>query len=690
MTDPGSRTDSRPIEQDDIDSKFDSEATAEPGPKSKSSANEPPVAPLDTLGDLHSTLVAAPAIQIEADAVRVGDEWVRTLFVAGFPDRAVTGMLDSALSHPSADFDYSLHLRPRDAMNTVAELKENIRDLKVKQVEKTERGDVTLLDTEKTLAEHEAIYTRLQDQSQQIFDVGISVTIRAEDHDELDHVTDQLSTALQAEQLTPKSASFRQTDALVTTSPIGRDGLGQSAMMLGDGVGTLFPFSLGTHIEDDGVLMGYHSVTGSPLIVDRFSREKGYNCFVVGNTGAGKTFSTVLNLLRTLGKDEDTMVIMADPFGDLGVLCDILGGERIVVSGTKGLNPLDLAPTPENVLRDNPHLDPYKQTIQKDVMGFLEAFFEMENMSFADKRGVISVAVREAYSRKGITPDPATHDKANPTLRDVREILHDIARDPLEFIEGEPSTISDIEVDLWTKRASQLRMDLEPFREGGEYDHLGRQTELEIGDADVLYLDMQQIEGEQKTGLMLQLLLHAVYEQAKQTDKRVIFAIDEAHYLMQAQATLDFLERAIRHSRHFDLSIQLITQTVHEFFSTDQEQAKTIADNCSLKIFHQVEGLGDGDAAEWLGFSPPEAEFVRTAKPGSETDGYSQALIEVGDIGRFPVNVRALPEEVDLIAWSKDRQNVKYPNQRNRHAKLDGGLNSIDESGGGANRDTPV
>jgi Cdc6-like AAA superfamily ATPase len=614
---------------------------------------------VDDLGDLHTTLVAAPGIHLESDAAQIGNEWVRTLYVAGYPDRAQIGMLESALAIPTADFDYSIHVNPRDPSRTIASLKKNIRDLKVKQIEKSERGDVTQLDTERTLAEHETIYSRLIEGSQQVFDVGIYVTIRAEDREQLDRITDQLRTSLQAEQLTPKSASFQQDDALVCTSPIARDVLGHSAMMLGDGVGALFPFSLGTHIERDGVLMGYHSVTGSPLVVDRFAREKGYNCFVVGNTGAGKTFDTVLNLLRTLGKDDETMVIIADPFGDLAVLSEILDGERIVVSGTKGLNPLELSPTPEHILERTTDLDPYKQTVQKNVMGFLEAFFEMENTSLEGKRGVASVAVREAYQRKGITPDPATHGNESPTLRDVRDVLRDITQNPLDFIEGDPGTVSDIEVELWTRRASQLRMDLEPFREGGEYEHLARQTEVEIGESSVVYLDMQQVEGEQKTGLMLQLLLHAVYEQAKQTDKRVIFAIDEAHYLMQSSATLAFLERAVRHSRHFDLSIQLITQTVDEFFSADKEQAKTIADNCSLKVFHQVEGLSDANAAEWLGFSPPEAEFVRTAKPGSEADGYSQALVEVGEVGRFPINVRALPEETALITGEADQTSEK-------------------------------
>jgi hypothetical protein len=223
-------------------------------------------------------------------------------------------------------------------------------------------------------------------------------------------------------------------------------------------------------------------------------------------------------------------------------------------------------------------------------------------------------------------------------------------------------------------------MDLAPFQEGGEYEHLGRPTEIELGGADVVYLDMQQLEGGQKTGVMMQLLLHAVYERAKQTDKRAIFAIDEAHYLMQTGANLEFLERAVRHARHYDLSLQFITQTVDEFFSDDHAQAaKTIADNCSLKIFHQVSGLSTEDAAEWLDLSPPEARFVRTARPGSEDHGYSQALVEVGDVGRFPVNVQALPQEAALITGERDPtvtdERVERDSENEDHPSLarDGG-----------------
>ena len=53
---------------------------------------------------------------------------------------------------------------------------------------------------------------------------------------------------------------------------------------------------------------------------------------------------------------------------------------------------------------------------------------------------------------------------------------------------------------------------------------------------DVLALDLHQqegIRGGTETSLMIQVLFHSVYERAKQTDRRVLFAVDESHYLFE-------------------------------------------------------------------------------------------------------------------------------------------------------------
>jgi type IV secretory pathway VirB4 component len=145
---------------------------------------------------------------------------------------------------------------------------------------------------------------------------------------------------------------------------------------------------------------------------------------------------------------------------------------------------------------------------------------------------------------------------------------------------------------------------------------------------------------------MMQVLFNAVYERAKQTDKRVVFAIDEAHYLMNDATSLDFLETAVRHSRHYDISLQFITQTGGEFALTPE--ARTIANLCSMMIIHRVDEAAQ-QLAEWFNLSGREVDWVQSAKAGNGADGYSEALLGVDEEGWFPIRVRASEYEVDVI-----------------------------------------
>lgn len=104
---------------------------------------------------------------------------------------------------------------------------------------------------------------------------------------------------------------------------------------------------------------------------------------------------------------------------------------------------------------------------------------------------------------------------------------------------------------------------------------------------------------------MMQVLFNAVYERAKGTDSRVVFAIDEAHYLMNDTTSLEFLETAVRHSRHYDLSLQFITQTGGEFALTPE--TRTIANLRSITIIHRVKEEAE-KLADWFGLSERETK----------------------------------------------------------------------------------
>jgi type IV secretory pathway VirB4 component len=267
----------------------------------------------------------------------------------------------------------------------------------------------------------------------------------------------------------------------------------------------------------------------------------------------------------------------------------------------------------------------------------------MRENPLGDKRGTLESAVKQAHERRGITRDPETHGEESPTVEDVIEVLTDMAEDPEEHAVSE----AEEEHETIASNASDLLIGLEPFTEGAEFAHLARETEIDIGESDVVYLDLQQQETRGGTGLMMQLLFNAVYERAKEeTDKRVVFAIDEARYIMKDAANLGFLEQAVRHSRHYDLSIQFVTQTSGEFALSPE--ARTIANLCSLTLIHRVAEAGE-TLREWFDLNERELDWVQTAAAGDHETGYSEALLGIDEEGWFPLRVRASEIERSVI-----------------------------------------
>jgi len=119
------------------------------------------------------------------------------------------------------------------------------------------------------------------------------------------------------------------------------------------------------------------------------------------------------------------------------------------------------------------------------------------------------------------------------------------------------------------------------------------------GDNKVVYIDLGQIEGSasgiDRQTFLMQLLLSTVYQQAKKTDRNVELAIDEAHYLFEDQANLDFLETAFRHQRHAGLRMVLLSQTAQKS-STRPTRLRRFSGYARSKVFHKLPDLDDGTA----------------------------------------------------------------------------------------------
>jgi hypothetical protein len=617
---------------------------------------------IDDRPEQHATLVAPSSVKLEADAARTSDQWVRTLLITEWPETATPGHLDAVTTHPSADVSISIHATPRETDASITAVEDAIRDLETVRRGKQQNGDPSLGLTERRIRDHEEVLDQLTNNGQSIFDTAVYLSVQGESKEAVDQRCQQLRTELEKQQLTVRSVDYDQADGLVSASPVAHDAIGEwlpsaTTPMLGDALGALFPFSASTLLEESGVRYGYHATTDAPVVVDRYQRPNGYNVLAAATLGAGKSVTAKLLNLREVANDANTRLIMIDPLEGFRSLADELGGEHVVIGGRRQLNPLEIEPTPAHVLETTQDLDPYSQRVSS-VLGFLATYFAHIDSTgeglTKQEHAVLSDAVHEAYRRQGITADPATHDNESPTILDVFTILGEMATDLPAFVESATAEVTDVtakEADRWEGRAADLRIAMRPFTGDGEFANLAGESEISLTDETVTYLDLQQGEADREVALMLQLLFDTVYERAKQTDDRVILAIDEAHYLLQSEGSLDWLERAYRHSRHHDLSVHLVTQELSDFFV--HEKAEVLANESSIKILQRLPGLSEAHRKK-LDLSAREAEFLRNAKPGTRERGYSHALVCVSDEGRYPVKVTALPEELAIVDPPED------------------------------------
>ncbi|EMA03507.1 hypothetical protein SAMN05443574_12313 [Haloarcula vallismortis] len=636
---------------------------------------------VDGIPEIHQTVVSPSSIERTPSALRTDNQWAQSLWVGEYPDAPMDGFLEKLYAAAETQqTDISIHIDPRDTRETLDSLENKIEDLEADYEYLTEKHRASARGVEKDLEDHQEMYDVLRNTTMQAFDVSTYLTVRGDERDNVD--TESVSTtARQAPaNLTPVTPRWSQLKTFTSASPIALDQFNETldskTPMLGGAVGAMFPFVSGAFAEP-GIEYGTYALNSSPLILDRFKRQTGYCMMVIGRLGAGKSFATKLRLVRRAMFDEDTVIIMLDPMRGFAGVNEALDGERVTVGGRRGLNPLEIKPTPDHVLQEVDDIDPWGEQINW-VMTFFATFFEhVADHPLGERNQTLRRAVQEAYEKRGITRDPETHTRDSPTIHDVIEVLEEMVEDPEEY-----GYVTDGEQEAVQSDAQSLLKDLRPsFREGGELENLARPSEFDL-DSKVIYLDLHQEEGTRgraETSLMMQVLFNSVYERVKQTDKRVVFCIDEAHYLMNDAVSLDFLETAVRHSRHFDLSLEFITQTGGEFALTPE--ARTIANLCSLTVLHRVNEEKE-KIAKWFDLSERQVNWVTSAKAGEDEDGYSEALVGIDQEGWFPLRIRASDYEAHVIDGGAadvaeletgSSASVASPDSRQAGARADGG-----------------
>ncbi|MHB1330678.1 MAG: VirB4 family type IV secretion system protein, partial [Minisyncoccota bacterium] len=296
---------------------------------------------------------------------------------------------------------------------------------------------------------------------------------------------------------------------------------------------SLFPFTSFDLTSDKGILYGINRHNSSLVLFDRFSLEN-YNSVIFAKSGAGKSYCTKLEILRTLMFDTDVMII--DPEREYEYMAEAVGGRyfNISLNSEHHINPFDLpVPTEDesaaNILRSN-------------IINLVGLFRIMMGGLTAEEDALIDRAITETYALKDITADS-----------DFRNI--------------EPPLMSDFELVLsGLEGGESLAQRLTKYTKGTWSGFINRPTNIDINKKLVVF-SLRDMEDELKP-IAMYIVTHFIWNAVRRELKKRLLVIDEAWWMMKSEDTASFLTGLVKRGRKYYLGVATITQDVGDFLKS--------------------------------------------------------------------------------------------------------------------------
>jgi hypothetical protein len=368
-----------------------------------------------------------------------------------------------------------------------------------------------------------------------------------------------------------------------------------------DGLTALFPFGDETVLEAGGILVGLALADASPVFQDRWSHAS-HSWGIFGTTGSGKSFAAALFALRTRWLRPEVDLVFLDPLGEFGALVESLGGSVVrLAAGTGGrLNPLDPVTTGGD-----------RREKAARVGAMLRALF--------------------------------------PSLRDEEAAALDSAVTRL-YAEGpEVPTFEDLYHALAPQAGERDRLTtlLDIFRTGSLCS-LSGPTTLSLGKGPVS-VDFRGVTEEQLP-FHLAYILDWAYGRLRRSTGPKLLVIDEAHLLARHAATAEFLDRVVRHIRHFEAGVLVLSQNPDDFLG--HPSGRSLLRNLYATVFLRVPEVSAA-TREFFGLTSAEAEWLPKARLPRDA-GYSESLWRVGEL-HLPLAIVASTPEYEFLGTTLGR-----------------------------------
>jgi len=477
-------------------------------------------------------VIAPSALKIESKSINLGEKIARTFFIISYP-RFLTDNWFSPIINLDKVFDIAIFVHPIDTSLMLRQFQKKVAEVQSQINVRATKGMVRdpMLDT--AYQDLEGLRDNLMQAQEKMFDVGVYITIYADNDLELFKIENEIKSILESRLIYIKPALFQQEEGFKSVIPIETDLLNIHQKLNSEPLSSIFPFISSDLTSDKGILYGINRSNSSLVIFDRFSLEN-YNSVTFAKSGSGKSYATKLEILRSLMFDTDVIVI--DPEREYEFLAEAVGGRyfNISLSSDHHINPFDLpAPredeTAEDVLRSN-------------IINLVGLLRLMLGGLTPEEDSMVDRAISETYAMKDITPDSDFSNIDPPLLSDFEMVL--------SGMDGSDSVVQR----------------LVKYTRGSWATFLNRPSNVDINKKFVVF-SVRDMEDELKPVAMY-IIMHFIWTEVRKNLKKRLLVVDEAWWMMKSEDTASFLYSIAKRGRKYYLGLSTITQDAADFMKS--------------------------------------------------------------------------------------------------------------------------
>lgn len=491
-------------------------------------------------------VLAPAALKVTPKEIHLGEKIARTFFVISYP-RFLSDSWFAPIINLDRVFDISIFIHPIDTASILKTFQKKVTEVQSQIHEREAKGFVRdpVLDT--AFQDLEDLRDKLQQATEKLYDVGLYLTIYGADEGELDKFESQIKSILESKLVYIKPALFQQESGFHSVIPISMDKLYVHSKLNSSPLSSLFPFVSFDLTSDKGILYGVNRHNSSLVLFDRFSLEN-YNSIIFAKSGSGKSYTTKLEILRTLMFEAEVIVI--DPEREYEYMAEATGGRYFNISLTSGhhINPFDL-PVPRE--DESP-----SDVLRSHIINLVGLFRIMFSGISPEEDAIIDRAITETYALKDITAES-------------------------NFAEVEAPLLGDFELVLGgMDGAESIVQRLSKYTQGTWSNFINKPTNVDINKKFVVF-SVRDMEDELKPVAMY-IITHFIWGAIRKELKKRLMVIDEAWWMMKSEDTASFLFGLAKRGRKYYLGIATITQDVEDFLRSPY--GLPIITNSSLQL----------------------------------------------------------------------------------------------------------